>query len=68
MAAECSNCEELVSFRCGVTFLGLVFQCVCGCVFVIMCVSAEKGGKLGFGVGQGVLRQGYGVPVILMDV
>lgn len=46
-------------------YLGLVFS-VCVCVLAYVCVCLQKGGKLGFQVGQGVLR--LGVPVILMDV
>lgn len=37
-------------------FLGLVFQRVCMCVCFHVCL--QKGGKLGFGVGRGVLRPG----------
>ena len=40
-------------------FLGLVFQYVCFHMCVCVCVCVCKGGKLGFGVGQGVIRQGY---------
>lgn len=40
-------------------FLGLVIQRVCVSVLARLCVCRKKGGKLGFGVGHRVLKQGY---------
>lgn len=40
-------------------FLGLVIQRVCVSVSARLCVCRKKGGKLGFGVGHRVLKQGY---------